>query len=79
MTGRATELVKSDILIYIDTACSDEELTFEGSFLPGELAERCASIENAERIFYSHPVGYSGCLSGGANSLVRSGHDSVDF
>jgi spiro-SPASM protein len=71
--------VKSDILIYIDSAGTDEELSFGGSFIPAALAERCASIAGAGEVFYSIPRSYSGSLAGGANTLVRSGHDGVDF
>lgn len=71
--------MKSDILIFIDSPSADEELTFDGSFLPGLLAERCAKIPNAGAVYFSVHQSYSGSLSGNAGCFVRSGHDGVDF
>ena len=71
--------MKSDILIYIESARTDEELTFDGSFVPASLAELSAAIGNAGAVYYSIPPSYAGSLAGGTNSLVRSGHDGVDF
>jgi len=71
--------VKSDILIFIDSAGSDEELTFNGSFLPGALTERCSQIKKCGAVYFSVPGSYSGSLSGNSNCHTRSGHDGVDF
>lgn len=71
--------MKSDILLYIDSATSDNDLRFLDSFLPDLLAQRLQKIEAAGTVYYSVPSSYNGTLSGSAACFVRSGHDDVEF
>jgi spiro-SPASM protein len=71
--------LKSDILLFIDSATSDSELLFLGLFLPELLAQRLQTIEAAGTVYYSVPSAYHGKLSGNAACFVRSGHDDVEF
>jgi spiro-SPASM protein len=71
--------VKSDILVYIDDAVSDEQLSFAGTYLPDLFTERFRSLDNAGALFFSVPERYSGKLSGNSACCVRAGADDVDF
>lgn len=79
MKDTAGQLLKIDILIYIDEGVSEDDLFFADTYLPDSFDKRCRSIENAGTIFFSVPVQYSGRLSGSSSCLVRSGPDDVDF
>ncbi len=51
--------MKSDILLYIDSATSDNDLRFLDSFLPDLLAQRLQKIEAAGTVYYSVPSSYN--------------------
>ncbi|OHD65397.1 MAG: hypothetical protein A2176_15700 [Spirochaetes bacterium RBG_13_51_14] len=71
--------MKSDILIYIGTAASDEDLSFINTFLPDALAERLRSLDTVGAVYFSAPESYRGSLSDKKNCLVRTGHDDAEF
>jgi spiro-SPASM protein len=71
--------VNPDVLIYMESASGDEELTFSGSFLPDVLAKALGTLNNVGRIFYSAPSTYSGRLISNKNFIPRTGHDDVEF
>lgn len=71
--------MKSDILLFIDDAVSDEDLIFMDAYLPETLAERLQKCEHAGALFYSVPESYKGRLAGNKGCLVRSGQDDVEF
>lgn len=71
--------MKSDILLYIDTATSDKELLFLDLYVPEILTKRLQTIDTAGSVFYSVPGSYQGKLSGTATCFVRNGHDDVEF
>ncbi len=71
--------MKIDILLYIDDAVTDEDLSFAGTYLPDTYADRFRTIENAGALYYSAPERYRGRLAGTSSCLVRTGTDDVDF
>ncbi len=71
--------MKSDILLYIDTATSDKDLQFLELYLPENLTQRLQAIDNTGTVYYSVPGTYQGKLSGNASCFVRNGHDDVEF
>jgi hypothetical protein len=71
--------LKSDILLFIEDAVSDDDLTFIDAYLPEALAERLQTCEHAGALFYSVPKSYRGRLEGNKNCSVRSGQDDVEF
>ncbi len=71
--------MKSDILLYVDAACSDDDLFFQDFYLPDALSQRIKSIETAGAIFFSVPDTYTGKLTGNKSCYVRTGHDDVEF
>lgn len=71
--------MKTDILIYIDDAVTDDDLAFAAMYLPDHLAERVRSLENTGAVYCSVPEGYRGRLTGNTQTFVRSGPDDVDF
>jgi spiro-SPASM protein len=71
--------LKSDILLFIDAATSDEALTFIDTYLPETLADRLRNLENAGTVFYSVPESYTGRLAENKSCFVRTGHDDVEF
>ncbi|MBN2157958.1 MAG: spiro-SPASM protein [Spirochaetes bacterium] len=70
--------MKSDILLYVDAASSDDDLMFIDMFLPDALVERLGAC-GAGTVYFSVPETYSGRLSGNEDCLVRSGQDDVEF
>ncbi len=71
--------MKSDILLYIDSAPSDVDLTFLDMYMPETVARRLQTIDTAGAIYYSVPGSYQGKLSGETSCFSRTGHDDVEF
>ncbi|HOW82018.1 MAG TPA: spiro-SPASM protein [Spirochaetota bacterium] len=71
--------MKTDLLIYVNKGLSDADLTFNGSFIPLELAEKYSSIEKMGDAYFSIPSGSDGALSGDSRTIVRAGDDDADF
>ena len=71
--------MKSDILLFIDDAVSDEDLTFIDAYLPETLAERLQQCEHSGALFYSVPASYKGRLAGNKSCYVRTGQDDAEF
>ncbi len=71
--------LKTDILLYIESAASDKELSFLDMYLPELLARRLQSAVQNCGVYYSVPPAYQGILSEKKECVVRSGHDDVAF
>lgn len=71
--------MKTDILIYIEDALSDDDLAFADTYLPDTYVERFRSLKNAGALYFSVPDQYRGKLTGNSACFVRSGADDVDF
>jgi len=71
--------LNSNILIYIENASDDRDLTFAGSFLAEKLSAALKKLDNTGEIFYSAPSAYSGRLSGDKNCFIRTGLDDIGF
>ncbi|MBP7734766.1 MAG: spiro-SPASM protein [Spirochaetes bacterium] len=71
--------MKADILLYIESATSDSDLSFLDMYLPELLARRIQGTVQNCSVYYSVPPSYQGKLSGTASCIVRSGHDDVAF
>ena len=52
--------MKTDILIYIEDALSDDDLAFADTYLPDTYVERFRSLKNAGALYFSVPDQYRG-------------------
>ncbi|MBN2403593.1 MAG: spiro-SPASM protein [Spirochaetes bacterium] len=70
--------MKISALLYIDDNLTDDDLTFEGQYLPSELKNRLLSKEIINEVKYSATGSYSGNLSG-EKIFIRQDKDDVSF
>ena len=71
--------VKTDVLLYIESSVSDNELTFNNTFLPDTLSAKLKTISDIGDCFFSVPKTYSGTLTSKSECLVRNSIDDISF
>jgi spiro-SPASM protein len=71
--------VKIDVLLFTEKGCSDDDLTFNGNFLPQYLADEVTSIDGVSSAFFACPDSYEGKLTNMSNNIPMKDHDDVAF
>ncbi len=69
--------MKNDILLFLDTAISDSDLTFPDFYIPDFLNVKLKS--GFEHIYYSIPESYSGRVKELGQVFIRIGIDDIIF
>ncbi|MCU0846345.1 MAG: spiro-SPASM protein [Spirochaetes bacterium] len=69
--------MKTDILLYVDGATTDESLIFKTEFLPDKLTESL-KINGINDIYFSIPENYSGRLSGREKTIQRKQDNEIE-
>ncbi|MDR3238172.1 MAG: spiro-SPASM protein [Spirochaetia bacterium] len=71
--------MKNSILLFIESSLSDDDLTFNNTYLPEVLAGMLGQSPNIGGCYFSVPDDYSGALNKNHSCFVRSGADDAAF
>jgi len=71
--------LKIDILLYLESQLTDDDLILMEKFIPESISENFNNFDKINNLYYSIPEKYNGKLSGIDNSHVRKNKDDVEY
>ncbi len=71
--------MKTDILLYLEKGISENNLIFNGDYIPELLSKRFLNSDKIGSVYFSIPESYDGKIRSFDNVFVRENEDNVAF